>query len=68
MEPVALGNARGSPFLHGTLALTRVLKIMEERRYLYTNWLVRWPLDVKGDGVINLSNRDKQRAGLQRWH
>ena len=65
LESVACGNTQESPFLHGTLGLPRVLKIIEERRHIYTNWLVRWPLDEKGDAVINLSNREHQQAWLQ---
>ena len=63
LEAVAIGNTKTSPFLHGTLSLPRALKIMEERRYLYTNWLVRWPLSEQ-DAIINLSNRDAQHAWL----
>ncbi len=44
--------------------MPRALKIMEERRYIYTNWLVRWPLSEQ-DAVINLSSRDAQHAWLQ---
>ena len=65
LESVACGNTKDSPFLHGTLGLPRVLKIIEERRHIYTNWLVRWPLDEKGDAVINLSNREHQQAWLR---
>ena len=59
LEAVAIGNTKTSPFLHGTLSLPRALKIMEERRYLYTSWLVRWPLSEQ-DAIINLCTKDEQ--------
>lgn len=65
MEAVAFGNSKDSLLLHGTLALNRVLKIMGERRHLYTNWLVRWDLDVNRDSVIDLSNLDAQQEWLR---
>ena len=62
-KPWLLATPRRPPFLHGTLSLPRALNIMEERRHLYTNWLVRWPLSGQ-DAIINLSTKDEQQAWL----
>ena len=45
LTAVAFGNEDKwtSQFLHGTCALSTVLRIFGERRKLYSHWLVRWP-------------------------
>ena len=40
----ATGNEQPSPFLHTTSSLSRSMLMFGERRRLYSNWLVRWPL------------------------
>ena len=44
VSAVALGNnpEHTSPFLHTTASLRRALLLLQERRHLYSNWLVRF--------------------------
>ena len=48
LSAVARGNSdkHTSPFLHATRSLKRALWIFQERRHLYSHWLVRWPRQV----------------------
>ena len=47
---IALGNSldKTSPFLYSTKSLKKALKIVNERKHRYINWLVRWPLVMEG--------------------
>ena len=47
LPAVAYGNdkKRTSLFLHCTVSVKKAKAIMEERRHLYSNWLVRFPKD-----------------------
>ena len=49
VSAIAMGNqqAHTSVFLHSTSSLGKIQKILDERRSLYTNWLVRWPKHLK---------------------
>ena len=64
LPAVAFGNSAGkeSPFLHCTMTVVKALAIMSERRQLYSNWLVRWPIDAAAH--IKLSHLAAQRKYL----
>ena len=50
---IAHGNnpEQASDFLHATGSLTQAIRIKQERRYLYSNWLVRWRRDSVDDRI-----------------
>ena len=64
LPAVAYGNdkRRTSPFLHCTVSVAKAKAIMEERRQLYSNWLVRFPANCAAH--IDLSNIEAQRKFL----
>ena len=44
LSAVAMGNdpQHTSPLLHATDSIAVIIKMLGERRWLYSNWLVRW--------------------------
>ena len=50
LSAVAMGNdpQHPSPFLHATDSIAVIRKLLGERRWLYSNWLVRWRQDCGG--------------------
>jgi len=62
LSAVAMGNdpQHPSPFLHATDSIAVIRKLLGERRWLYSNWLVRWRQDCGGKpGHINFQD-DKE--------
>ncbi len=59
LAAVAHGNDRQmtSSFLHASTSLVAVRKLLSERRWLYSNWFVRWRRDCVGDAHINFSDK-----------
>ena len=59
LAAVAHGNdpQMTSPFLHVSASLVAVRKLIGERRWLYSNWFVRWRRDCVGDAHINFSDK-----------
>ena len=64
LSAVAMGNdpQHPSPLLHATDSIAVIIKMLGERRWLYSNWLVRWPQDCGGKpGHIDF--QDHKRGG-----
>lgn len=62
LEAVANGNQqrRTSPFLHFTRSLGAAISLIQERAYLYSNWIVRIPTrDL--EGVVDISTTEMQK-------
>jgi len=59
VSAIAMGNqqAHTSVFLHSTSSLGKIQKILDERRSLYTNWLVRWPMHLKNVDKADFETR-----------
>ena len=59
IRAVRLGNQpqHTSPLLHTSSKLAKVQFIFAERRYLYSNYVCRWPLDCCGPPAEGANNR-----------
>ena len=64
LSAVAMGNDRQhtSPLLHATTSIAVIRKLLEQRRWLYSNWLVKWPKDCGGKPV-HIDFEDHKRGG-----
>ena len=64
LSAVAMGNDRQhtSPLLHATTSIAVIIKMLGERRWLYSNWLVRWPQDCGGKPA-HIDFQDYKRGG-----
>jgi hypothetical protein len=67
VSAVALGNnpEHTSPFLHTTTSLGRATMLLQERRHLYSNWLVRFPMVIEGIDIVDLSTVHGMQIYLQ---
>ena len=65
LAAVANGNdpQMPSPFLHATDSIAVIRQLLGERRWLYSNWLVRWPKDCGGKPA-RIDVRDREECGL----
>ena len=67
VSAVALGNnpEHTSPLLHTTANLNRAPFLLQERRRLYSNWLVRFPKVIEGIDIVDLSTLQGRQIYLQ---
>ena len=58
LDSCAYGNDPANPscFLHATMRLGNAWRIRNERAHLYSNWLVRFPMEMDGVTVIDLTS------------
>ena len=67
VSSVALGNnpEHTSPFLHTTANLNKGPLWLQERRRLYSNWLIRFPKVIEGIDIVDLSTLQGRQIYLQ---
>ena len=60
---IAYGNEPGesSPFLHTTASLKKAIRIVQERKSLYSHWLTRWKKNCVEERVDFETSADKQK-------
>ena len=69
LSAVAKGNdpQMPSPFLHASTSIAVIRQLLGERRWLYSNWLVRWPKDCVGPARVDFQCKTEWGWVLEEW-